>query len=107
MRALKINGMRVELAGNVLPVHVRNSKKIGPGDYIVVDDENDILGDTHTTFDDAAKELYELAGVEVKNGLPVYSKGVAMRSTEPCFAQIGSGLLFLHDPERRDRLALA
>lgn len=107
MRSLIIDGMRVERAGNFLPVTVRLAKKIGPGDYIVVDDEGDILAGPCTTFDDAAKELYDLAGVEVKNGLPVYSKTQAQFSPEPCLASMGDGMHFLHDPERPDRLRAA
>lgn len=54
------NTLRVERAGNVLPMAVRLRNKIGPGDYVVVDDEDNVMSDTHSTRADAEADLRDL-----------------------------------------------
>lgn len=109
MALVSHDGMRVVRAGTVLPMAVRLSKRIGPSDYVVVDADDNVLSDPLPTEAKAEAELCALAGLETVGGLPVVEAVERLAKQRPCFVPTNDalGTLFLHDPERPDRLAEA
>ena len=105
MAPLIIKGMRLVRAGDGLPAHVRIKARISAADFVVIDEEQNVLSDARPTREAAAADLFELAEVPTQGGMPILPLSTAYHYADPCFVQCADGGLFLHDPERPDRLS--